>query len=301
VNQPWLDFTGRDPRHELGLGWLDHLHPADREQFWAGFRAALSAHGDFRQDFRLRRRDGAWRWLLATGRPWRISGQYAGHLGSCIDITEMKEALEDRRHGLQEREALLAELHHRVKNNAQATSSFLGLQASRATDPVVATALRGAAARVLLAALVQDRMFRVGNDELVELGEELAATGRAALDLMARSGIRLHIQLDDKIYVPVWRAAALALMVNELVTNAVKHAFPRRGGTISLQLRRDQDDWAELRISDDGIGLPSRPPLAGAQNGLGLDLARRLARQAKAELRLDTGYGTTAVTRFKAG
>jgi two-component system, sensor histidine kinase PdtaS len=299
VNQPWLDFTGRPLEQELGQGWVEAVHPEDFERCRRIFDEAFESRREFTVDFRLRRHDGAWRWLLGKGRPFQAEGCFAGFLGSCIDYTEAKQALEDHRRALEEREELLSELHHRVKNNAQATTSFLSLQASRASDPAVAAALRGAAMRVMLATLVQDRMFRVPPDGGVDLGAELATTANTALEVAGRPGIDFTLTLEDRLTLPVAQATPIALIVNELVVNAARHAFPGgRPGHIRLALRCPGPGLGEVVVEDDGIGLAETLPRNTPQGCLGLHLMPRLARQAHATLKLDGRNGVTAVLRF---
>ena len=87
----------------------------------------------FRAEYRLRRKDAVWRWVLGTGVPrYDAAGLFEGFIGSCIDITEMKQAEARRQRDLEEKAALLQELHHRVKNNAQIFASLLSIQANRA-------------------------------------------------------------------------------------------------------------------------------------------------------------------------
>lgn len=298
-NQPWLEFTGRPLTDELGFGWVAGMHPDDRDGCEAASAAAFAEQRPFSMDYRLRRHDGAWRWLLDTARPILHEGRLAGYYGSCVDVTEMKQALDERRRALAERETLLAELHHRVKNNAQATTSFLGLQASRASNPSVAAALRGAAMRVMLATLVQDRMFRVAEGALIDLGTELAATARTALDIVARPLVALEVVVEDKLLLPASKATPLALIVNELVVNAARHAFPDgRGGTIRLELRCPAPGLAELVLADDGIGVPESLRRNTPEGCLGLHLVPRLARQAHATMRVENQDGTRVTLRF---
>jgi len=298
-NKPWLDFTGRSIAAELGHGWAEGVHPDDRDRCLATFAEAFAARRDFSMDYRLRRHDGAWRWLLDKGRPYEVDGQFAGFVGSCIDFTEARQALDDHRRALEERENLLSELHHRVKNNAQATTSFLSLQASRASDAAVAAALRGAAMRVMLATLVQDRMFRVAPDAGVELGPELDTTARMAMAVVARTGLRFELWLEDALSLPVAQATPIALIVNELVVNAARHAFPDgHDGTISLTVRRAGPGLGEVVVADDGIGLPEAPRRNTPQGCLGLHLIPRLARQAHATLKLEGTGGVRATLRF---
>ncbi len=298
-NKPWLDFTGRALEQELGLGWADGVHSDDREQCLRTYTEAFSAQREFSMDYRLRRHDGAWRWLLDRGRPYYVKGQFAGFIGSCVDYTETRQALEDHARALEERETLLSELHHRVKNNAQATTSFLSLQANRASDPAVEAALRGAATRVMLATLVQDRMFRVPPDVGVDLGSELSATARTALEVTGRVGIALDIQIEDRLTLPVAQATPLALIVNELVVNSARHAFPEgRPGHITITVRRAGPGLGEVVVADDGVGLPEVPRRNTPQGCLGLHLMPRLARQAHATMKLDGSQGVRATMRF---
>jgi PAS domain S-box-containing protein len=301
-NQSWLDFTGRALEAELGSGWIEGVHPEDRARCEQAWLRAFADHTPFTLELRLRRHDGAWRWLLETARPLCQDGGFNGFLGSCVDITDMREALEERHRALAERELLLAELHHRVKNNAQATTSFLGLQASRATNPEVAAALRGAATRVMLATLVQDRMFRIAENAMIDLGVELLATARSALEVVGRPGLTLESEVEPGLLLPVSQATPLALIVNELVVNAARHAFPEHhAGTIRLALRRPAPGLGELMVADDGIGLPEVQRRSTPRGCLGLHLVPRLARQAHASLRLEAEGGTTATLRFACG
>ena len=93
LNTPWLRFTGRSLSQELGHGWTESVHAEDRERFDQVFAAAYRDRTDFNLDFRLRRLDGDFRWMMGTGRPFYLAdGAFAGFLGSCGDITDRKEA-----------------------------------------------------------------------------------------------------------------------------------------------------------------------------------------------------------------
>ncbi|WP_149535606.1 sensor histidine kinase [Siccirubricoccus phaeus] len=299
VNRAWLEFTGRPMESERGQGRLELVHPEDAAACLAIFTAAFETREPFTLEYRLRRHDGAWRWLREHGQPLMRDEEFGGYIASCADVTELREAQAGQEAAAAERESLLSELHHRVKNNAQATTSFLSLQAARASDKLVAQALRGAAMRVMLATLVQDRMFRVVESAGLELGEELATAARAALDVAGRPGLTLELALEARLPLPVAQVQPLALIVNELVVNAARHAFPGRpGGTIRLALRQAGPGHAELLVEDDGIGLPESTPRNTPSGCLGLHLVPLLARQARASLRLESPGGTRALLRF---
>lgn len=98
VNKAWLSFTGRTPEQELGDGWLEGIHPDDAEQCWNTYQAAFTARQDYTAEYRLRRADGEYRWVLDSGRPWYTPcNDFAGYTGSCVDITGRKEAEEQYR------------------------------------------------------------------------------------------------------------------------------------------------------------------------------------------------------------
>ncbi len=304
VNHAWLDFTGRTLDQERGDGWTEGVHPEDLDRCLATYAEAFDARRPYTMEYRLRRRDGAWRWVLASGCPFETEeGRFGGYHGSCVDVTELRQALEERRQMLRERDALLTELLHRVKNNAQATTSFLALQATRAEDPAVAQALRAAATRVMLSSLAQDRMFRLAGAAWVEIGPEVAAAARQAGEIAGRHGVAVQACIEDRLCVQAARATPLVLMVNELVVNALGHGFPDgRAGRVRVTVRRPAPGLGDILVEDDGIGaapdLLVRPP----RSCLGLNLVRRLARQAGATIRVDAveRSGVRAVLTFLA-
>lgn len=299
VNQAWLDFTGRTAAEEQGLGWMARVHPEDVARCLSAYAEAFAGRRDLSAEYRLCHRDGSWRWMLDRARPCYEGGAFVGYVGTCTDITETRAALEAQRRSAAEQEHLLAELNHRVKNNAQATASFLTLQANRAADPGVSLALRRAAMRVMLSTLIQDRMFRAGAEAEIDLGDEVEAVARSALEVAGRSGLKLVVSREGRFVLPVARATLLALIVNELVVNAAVHAFPEgRKGRVCVAVRGPGPGMAEVVVADDGVGLPEAPDRPSAEGRLGLHLVPRLAQQAQAALQLHSNGGTRATLRF---
>lgn len=301
-NRRWRAFTGRSAAEEQGLGWAEGIHPEDRHRTLGAYRAAIAARVAFSLEYRLRGHDGAWRWVLDKGEPLQADGRLKGFLGACTDMTALHEAAAGQRRADAARASLLAELQHRVKNNIQATTSFLSLQASRAPDPAVALALRSAALRVLLASQVQDRTFHLQGGAGVALCVELATAARAAFDAAGRPGLELEIRPAPAapLMVPASQSTPLALIVNELVVNALRHAFPEdRRGRVVLALRRLGPGKAELVVEDDGIGIPPEIRERVPRHCLGLHLVPRLARQARGAFRIEGPPGTRAVISFR--
>jgi PAS domain S-box-containing protein len=114
VNRPWLEFTGRTPEQEAGSGWLEGIHEDDREHFRRDYLDAFSARRAFRLEYRLRRHDGQYRWLLDQGVPrFDEQGSFIGYLGSCVDITQRVEANE-RIHRLSDMYAALSQVNDAI-------------------------------------------------------------------------------------------------------------------------------------------------------------------------------------------
>ncbi len=109
-NKPWLDFTGRSLQQELGNGWTSGVHPEDLDQCLANYLTSFDARRDFRMEYRLRRADGEYRWILDSGTPLYREGEFAGYVGTCIDVTEQKLIAERTR-----AEAALRESEERQK------------------------------------------------------------------------------------------------------------------------------------------------------------------------------------------
>jgi two-component sensor histidine kinase len=176
-----------------------------------------------------------------------------------------------------EARALLHEVDHRVKNNLQLIASLIQLQARRSADPAAKLALKTTLERVNAVTTVHRRLFQddVHRFEVADFLRDLCA------DLAAGAGRRdIEIRLDlAPVQLPAASAAPFALIANELVGNALKHAFPDRGGRISVSLAQEGDGCV-LTLVDDGVGLSDAPP------GFGLTLVRLLCQQLHAELEL---------------
>lgn len=197
---------------------------------------------------------------------------------------------ETLRVALAQTEALLREVDHRVKNNLQLIASLIQLQHRRAEDPAARLALRTVQERLNAVTTVHRRLFQ-GDPQQFEVAEFIRDL---TPDLAAAAGRDdLTITLDlDPVQVPASVAAPMALVVNELMGNALKHAYPAdRGGGVRVSLRGEPTACV-LSVSDDGAGLGGRPP------ALGLTIVRLLCQQLHAEFSLNASdSGVTAVLR----
>jgi two-component sensor histidine kinase len=217
--------------------------------------------------------------------------------GVAFDITEGKRAEEIVKSSLREKELLLKEIHHRVKNNLQITSSLLRLQAGKIADTGVRQLLRESQDRIRSMALVHDMLYRSQDlaridfpeyvrTLVVQLFRSYNATGR----------IRPVVELGPIVF-GVDLAVPCGLIINELVSNALKHAFPGdRRGELRVGMIAAAGGY-RLSVQDDGIGLP--PALDHLHTDtLGLELVRMLTEQIGGRLHLDRGSGTGFVVEI---
>jgi PAS domain S-box-containing protein len=296
-NSTWLAFTGRTLAQERGNGWAEGVHPDDFQDCMDRYLNAFVAREQFRMEYRLRRADGQFRWILDHGVPrYGQGGAFEGFIGSCIDITEMRQAAEalKARTGalaaaLREREVLLSEIHHRVKNNLQLVSSMLALQA-RGAGAEAQHALVEGQRRIDSIALVHEQLYGSRNLSAVNFARYIEAL---IPELCRGTAGRVEVVLDLlDIELPPERAIPCGLVVSELVTNAIKHAFPDdRRGSLRVQLERVPQARLRLTVKDDGVGLKRDFP-GGADVTLGLDLVAIFAQQLEADVVVERDGGT---------
>lgn len=194
------------------------------------------------------------------------------------DISERRRAEELIKASLREKEAMLKEIHHRVKNNLQVTSSLLRLQTSAIDDPHVRDMFEETQARIRSMALVHEKLYQSTNLSEIDLGDYIRALGAL---LLQSSGVNDSITIvvtGEPVLLSIEIAVPCGLVVNELLSNALKHAFPdRRHGLIHVQLH-GSDCSRTVRVIDDGVGMPSSVNIDSAET-LGLRLVRALALQ----------------------
>jgi len=202
-------------------------------------------------------------------------------LATIVDITERWRAQQKLENALQEKTILLNEVHHRVKNNLQVISSLLNLQATHTNDPSLRAALGESQSRVRAMALTHQLLYERKDYSRVDLGEYLERLAQLLLSSYRenRGSIVLSRLIpNDRHYIDLERAISCGLVVNELVTNAFKHAFPEgRTGEIRIELQA-ADQGMRLIVADNGIGLPTGFDLDNVRS-LGLQLVPLLVDQ----------------------
>jgi PAS domain S-box-containing protein len=226
-------------------------------------------------------------------------------LASISDITERKRTEEQTKASLREKEVLLKEIHHRVKNNLQVISSLLNLQASSIKDAHHLELFKESQNRVRSMALIHERLYQSKDLATIDFGDY---TRSLTTHLFQSYGLSQDIVLNievDSLYLDIDTAIPCGLMVNELVSNALKHAFLAEGtktnereasGEIRVALHRS-GDVLRLRVSDNGVGLPEEVTI-GETKTLGLTLVQALTSQLEGTLEIERQPGTIFTITF---
>ncbi len=285
-----------------GESWRSNIHPEDRERAIAANEACIAGPRDTLDlEFRMRGKDGAWRWIYSRGKcvSRGSDGTALRLVGTHVDITERKRIEEELKRSLEEKEILLREIHHRVKNNLSIISSLLNLQSGMIKTPEQAlAAFRNSRERIQAMSLVHEELYKSTDYSRVDMEEYVGKlAGQLAVAYGRDRNIDLVLEIE-KIDLDVSTSIPCGLILNELVTNAYKYAFPdRRPGSIRIRLASSPGGFAELTVSDDGIGLPEEAD-SESTGSLGLTLVRLLTDQLRGTLRIGTDEGTTFSIRF---
>jgi PAS domain S-box-containing protein len=316
-------------RHELIGRPVEALLPARFRDRHPGHRAAFHANPQNRlmgvgRDLYALRKDGTEVPIEIGLNPFRTSaGNFV--LSSVVDITERKRADQERdtflrqlkelnadleqrveqrtadlTATLQEREVLLQEVHHRVKNNLSVITSLMEMQARLLSDGGGRHALEECQGRVHAIALIHEKLYQSRNYADVPFAEYIRGLANDVFQAtgVSQATVSLTLAVDD-VAISVDKAIPCGLILNELITNALKHAFPNgRAGTIRVELTKVENRRLRLCVTDDGIGLPNEFDMREAKS-LGLRLVRTLAGQLEGTLTVGENAGETGGTRFE--
>jgi PAS domain S-box-containing protein len=269
----------------------------------------LEREGRWDGELTYSRRDG--RKIIAESRQVLLrdaSGAAAGILEIDRDITGRRQAeralrttVRQLESALAEKTVLLKEVHHRVKNNLAVISSLLGMKADATANADVRLALEQSQQRVMSIALIHQHLY--GTDHLDRINFAIYATQliQELHSAFVSDAERISIQMDiQPIELGIHCAVPCALILNELVSNAFKHAFPdQRRGVVGISFRECKPGQVELAIEDDGIGAPGGFEAPDSKS-LGLRIVRILTRQLGGELKSESGSRTRLVLRFSS-
>ncbi|OHD66629.1 MAG: hypothetical protein A2176_05020 [Spirochaetes bacterium RBG_13_51_14] len=286
----------------IGMNAFDLIAPEDHSNAMAGLDRLLEK-GNLLIEHILIKKDGTrfpaeMRFTLLRD----IDGRPIGIISSARDISERKHAEVKLIASLREKETLLKEIHHRVKNNLQIITSLLSLQSRNISDADLLRNFTDAQNRIRSMALVHERLYQ--SEDFGRINFRLYAT-ELADDVMGSyaavaQNIRLSIDVES-LHLPIDCAIPSGLIITELLTNAIKHAFPgswNGNPEIKIVFHRKEGDLVELKVVDNGVGIPDGVE-TGATGTLGLSLVPMLAKQLSGKTTLDRSGGTTWSIRFR--
>jgi two-component sensor histidine kinase len=215
------------------------------------------------------------------------------------DLTERKEAEEQIKASLEEKVVLLKEIHHRVKNNLQVISSLLSLQSERIADPQIHAVLQDSQNRVRSMALIHEKLYQAKDQVRVNVAEYIQNLTSYLMRSYASqtTGVQLRVKADN-IYLGIDTAMPCGLVINELLSNALKHAFPNgRSGIVYVELHYAQDGCCTLLVGDNGVGMPAGLDLQKSAT-LGLQLVHTLVKQLDGSMEVRRNGGVEFCIRF---
>ncbi|MBI4312399.1 MAG: sensor histidine kinase [Chloroflexi bacterium] len=202
---------------------------------------------------------------------------------------------------LQQKEVLLKEVHHRVKNNLQVISSLISLQSRNAPGQTSAI-LNDVQSRVRAMALIHEKLYESGDEAgggRIDFSQYLQDLLNQLRRSFATQKSEVRVNLDaEVVHLSIEKAVPCGLIVNELVTNAMKYAYPTsKGGPVSVSLHTDGADGLTVEVADEGVGMPEGVDVATSRS-FGLQLVRTLVRQLDGTMSIGAGPGTKVSIRF---
>lgn len=306
-NKTWLEFTGKNLSDQLENGWVEAIHPDDSEKFFNTFFHAFEKREPFQLTMRLRSASKEYRWLHVNGVPrFDTQSNFLGFIGSCNDVhksVEMAAQLSENQlqleELLEEKDLLIREIHHRVKNNLQVMSSVLFLKAQTLKDPSMRMLLTESRQRLRSMAMIHERLMQSGG-QITQINIRDYLNGLIHEQKQALSIDPEYISVEvevEEFMMNLDQVVNIGFIINETMTNAVKHAFPvQKNGSIKVFFGHTEDKL-QLKISDNGIGLPSHVSLNNS-NFFGIQLIKVFTNHLGGEVTVNTANGTNWTINF---
>jgi len=293
---------GYNTQELIGKNISEIIHPDDLQHFNDDFMEKIKNPNITSSiEVRARHKDNSWRILESIGKMLPHDLVVKGVVLNSRDITERKQAEEQIRSSLHEKEVLLREVHHRVKNNMQIISSLLRLQSDFSKDKNIIEMFNESRNRIISMSLIHEKLYQSKDFTKIDLKGYIVdlVNGLFQSYGVNMNKIVLNINVEN-IPLGIDSAIPCGLIINELVTNSLKHAFPGdRKGEVRVILHLTQDNMIELVVGDNGIGLPENLDIKNIKS-LGLHLVPMLAEnQLMGSLDINNNNGTEFIIKFR--
>lgn len=292
LSDSFLSLIGTTLEEANCNGWMHLLPREDRDRTLADWKQCIETGSTWDYEYRIvdtRKRTFI---VLSRGAPHMdSSGKITSWVGIHLDITERKRYEERLESSLREKEVIIKEVHHRVKNNMQVISGFLELQTNYIDDPLAVEKLNECQQRVRTMALVHEKLYQAKNLGVINAGEyirNLVADIKNSYSLA--TAVDIHVDVDDA-NMNLDMAIPCGLIINELVTNTLKYAYTGRPkGRLSVVLRHLPDHTFSLVVQDNGVGLPADFETR-SRSSLGMQLVTVLIHQLGGTVKYENDNG----------
>ncbi len=301
LNSAFEEITGWSAKKWIGIEFKRLVHPDDMAKAEQNFRNTFDGNISKPNEVRFLCKNGEYFTGEVLITPLYTGDKINEILGLVRDITERKKSEESIRNSLREKETLLKEIHHRVKNNLQIISSLLQLQTNKLSDPFITDILKDLRTRVIAMTIIHKQFYQsefLSRIDIKNYAEQLTQQLFYIYGINQDS-ISFSV-ISDKIELDMETALPCGLIINEIISNSIKHAF--KGiikPEIILDFKKTEDDRYVLNIKDNGIGFNNAVNFKNAES-MGLQLINTLVNQLDGQIRLNSENGTEYTLTFSS-
>lgn len=296
INDSFAKLFGYKNKQELiGVSWKA-LYPSEEiANFESSILPVIYEKGYWQGEVNAIRKDGS---IFSEGLSLSLKNNVIIRI--CRDITPLKKYQDDIESSLKQKEILLREIHHRIKNNLLVVSSLINWQSDFFDDPQVLSAMEDSQNRIRSMALIHEKLYGSSNLMTIDLADYLKTLVDEVHSSSQRFSNRVEIKFDlQPVFVNIETATPCGLIVNELVLNSLEHAFePEQAGTILVAMSVDENQQINIKVKDDGLGLPQHFNWQESES-LGLQLVSLLTDQLEGELNIAQDKGVDVTVTFE--
>ncbi len=296
-----INVYGYTPEEIVTKSSFDLTHPDHYAFTESKFGEMVAARSSQQFIHLARKKDGTFFWVESIFNPLfdPISGVFKGMVGVIRDIQERKAKETEIMEGTKQTENLLKEIHHRVKNNFAILVSLINMQMAQTKNPELMQSLTNLQLRIRTMALVHEMLYRSSDFEKISFPGYLRSLASVIAGTYNRRDIELIIDAEE-VVMDIEASIPLGLIVNEMLGNAYKHAFPaERQGKIVLRFTLDDKSGINtLAVQDDGIGMPNQGSLDNCKT-MGLQVVQILCNQIEAKLEVTNNPGASFTITFQ--
>jgi PAS domain S-box-containing protein len=285
-------LSGYNPSEITGKNFVHFIFKEDVELVQEQFKRNIMGRPE-PNECRIVTKSGDIKWIRSSGRPIYLNDRLLGIQGVISDITDQKRAEDEIKASLKEKEAMMREIHHRVKNNLQIVSSLLRLQSRSIKNKTLKETFEIAQNRIKSMALIHEVLYLSENLDKINFSDYIKRITNHLFAMFSRKAKKIRLELDvGDFYLDIDKAIPCGLIINELVSNAFKHAFPDgKQGKIQVHLDNKLETYT-IMVKDTGIGIPDDVDTRNTET-LGLQLVHDLVNQIEGSYEIGVDEGTT--------